>query len=105
MYLRKLFYAQIREIERRYDEMGKDLLKLRKKRRDEISKFMDTHVEAERDELATLIMRIDADQSNVNVVSSAQPTFLGLSLENKDLKLFCAKIESLIGPISFDLDT
>ena len=85
--------------------MGKDLLKLRKKRRDEISKFMDTRVEAARDELATLIMRIDADQSNVNVVSSAKPTFLGLSLENKDLKLFYAKIESLIGPISFDLDT
>ena len=84
MYLRKIFYAQIREIERRYDEMGKDLLKLRKKRRDEISKFMDTRVEAERDELATLIMRIDADQSNVNVVGSAEPTFWGLSLEYKD---------------------
>ena len=84
MYLYKLFYSQIREIERRYDEMGKDLLKLRKKRRDEISKFMDTRVEAERDELATLIMRIDADQSNVNVVGSAEPTFWGLSLEYKD---------------------
>ena len=71
----KILYAQIREIERRYDELGKDLLKLREKRRDEISKFMDTRVEAERDELATLIMRIDADQSNVNVVGSAEPTF------------------------------
>ena len=80
--------------------MRKDLLKLRKKRRDEISKFMDTRVEAARDELATLTMRIDADQSNVNVVGSAKPPLLGLSLENKDLKLFYAKIESLIGPIS-----
>ena len=50
--------------------MGEELTKKRQERRDEISKFTDTQVEAVRDELATLIMRMDADQSNINVVSS-----------------------------------
>ena len=69
----KQFYliaAQVREIEQSYDKMGEELTKKRQERRDEISKFTDTQVEAVRDELATLIMRMDADQSNINVVSS-----------------------------------
>ena len=50
--------------------MGEELTKKRQERRDEISKFTDIQVEAVRDELATLIMKLDADQSNINVVSS-----------------------------------
>ena len=51
-------------------------------RRDEISRFMDTQVEAVRDELATLIMRMDADQSNVHVVSSENKHPFLFSLSN-----------------------
>ena len=62
--------SQIQEIEQSYDEMGEELMKKRNERSDEISRFMDTQVEAVRDELATLIMRIDADQSQ-NIANRA----------------------------------
>ena len=74
--------SQIQEIERSYDEMGEELMKKRNERRDEISRFMDTQVEAVRDELATLIMRMDADQSNVHVVSSENKHPFLFSLSN-----------------------
>ena len=74
--------SQIQEIEQSYDEMGEELMKKRNERRDEISRFMDTQVEAVRDELATLIMRMDADQSNVHVVSSENKHPFLFSLSN-----------------------
>ena len=74
--------SQIQEIEQSHHEMGEDLMKKRNERRDEISRFMDTQVEAVRDELATLIMRMDADQSNVHVVSSENKHPFLFSLSN-----------------------
>ena len=74
--------SQMQEIEQSYDEMGEELMKKRNERRDEISRFMDTQVEAVRDELATLIMRMDADQSNVHVVSSENKHPFLFSLSN-----------------------
>ena len=73
---------QIQEIEQSYDEMGEELMKKRNERRDEISSYMDTQVEAVRDELATLIVRMDADQSNVHVVSSENKHPFLFSLSN-----------------------
>ena len=52
--------------------MAEELAKKRQERRDEIFKFMDTQVEAVRDELTTLIMKMEADQSNISVVSREQ---------------------------------
>ena len=74
--------SQIQEIEQSYDEMREELMKKRNERRDEISSYMDTQVEAVRDELATLIVRMDADQSNVHVVSSENKHPFLFSLSN-----------------------
>lgn len=64
-----IFTLQVLEIHQKYDALKEELLKLRQESREEISSFNDIQLEAVRNELTTLIAKIEADDSNTNVVS------------------------------------
>ena len=55
-------------IEKQYELQKESLARSRQRRRKEISDFMESEVAAVRDELETIITRLDANHSNTNMV-------------------------------------
>ena len=55
-------------IEKQYELQKESLARSRQRRRKEISDFKESEGEAVRDELETIITRLDANHSNTNMV-------------------------------------